>query len=239
MNDQSIVYLIPCTLNETEASLKSLSPEILSAVQSCSHFFVENERTTRRFFKKIWPQMVIDDYSWTTIHKAEHNVMHLFCEAIKQNKTIGIVSEAGCPGIADPGQILVHKAQSLNGVIIKPLTGPSSLLLALMASGLNGQQFCFHGYLPVDSTERKKKIKLLEQKSIAEGSTHLFIETPYRNDALLKDILDTLHPDTLLCIAKDIQGNKETIRTKPIKNWKANIPSLHKIPVVFIIGKNE
>ncbi len=239
MNNQPIVYLIPCPLNDTEAALKSLSPDILSAVQSCSHFFVENERTTRRFFKKIWPQMVIDNYSWTTIHKAERGVINLFTDALKQNKKIGIVSEAGCPGIADPGQILVHKAQDFGTAIIKPLTGPSSLILALMASGLNGQQFCFHGYLPVDSNERKKKINALEQKAIAEGSSHLFIETPYRNEALLKDILETMHPDTLLCIAKDIHGNLENISTKPVKIWKTKMPSLHKIPVVFIIGKNN
>lgn len=183
--------------------------------------------------------MVIDHYSWTTIHKAEHEVVNLFTQALAQNKKIGIVSEAGCPGIADPGQILVHKAQEMGGTVITPLTGPSSLILALMASGLNGQQFCFHGYLPVDSNERKKRIKILEQKAIAEGSSQLFIETPYRNDALLKDIIDTMHPDTLLCLAKDIHGELENISTKPVRIWKTKLPILHKIPVVFIIGKTH
>lgn len=237
MNEQPVVYLIPCPLNDTENAFNVFNAELLPAIQSCSHFFVEKERTTRRFFKKLWPQMVIDDYNWTAIHKAEFSVIAIFTQALKQNKHIGIVSEAGCPGIADPGQVLVHQAQQFGAAIV-PLTGPSSLLLALMASGLNGQQFSFHGYLPVNNPERKQRIRSLEQMALSEGSSHLFIETPYRNDVLLKDILDTLHPETLLCIAKDIHGNQQHIRTQQVKQWKLQKPLLHKLPVVFIIGKN-
>lgn len=237
MNEKPIVYLIPSPLNDTENALSVLTSEMIPVIQNCNHFFVEKERTTRRFFKKLWPQMVIDDYQWTAIHKAEDSVKEIFIQALKLNKKIGIVSEAGCPGIADPGQILVNQAQKLGAAVV-PLTGPSSLLLALMASGLNGQQFCFHGYLPVNNPERKVQIKSLEQIALSNGSSHLFIETPYRNDALLKDMLDTLHPETLVCIAKDIHGVEQNIRTQAVKKWKLQIPILHKLPVVFIIGRN-
>lgn len=237
MNEKPVVYLIPCPLNDTEHAISVLSAEVLTGIKNCTHFFVEKERTARRFFKQVWPQMIIDEYDWTAIHKAEASVTQKFVQALKQNKQIGIVSEAGCPGIADPGQILVNHAQQYGATVV-PLTGPSSLLLALMASGLNGQQFCFHGYLPVNNPERKQKIKSIEQIALSTGGSHLFIETPYRNDALFKELLDTLHAETLLCIAKDIHGVQQRIRTQQVKQWKLQIPRLHKLPVVFIIGRN-
>ncbi len=179
--------------------------------------------------------MVIDNYEWHTIHKAENEVLSTFQQAIKQQKNIGIVSEAGCPGIADPGQILINKAQEM-GAVVKPLVGPSSILLALMASGFNGQQFTFNGYLPIDSAARKKQLQKLEEESLKNNSTQIFIETPFRNDALLADILSTCKPHTKLCIAADITAPTETIITKKIQNWKSNIPALHKRPVIFLLG---
>jgi len=179
--------------------------------------------------------MVIDDYEWHTIHKAENEVMNLFTACIKKGKNIGIVSEAGCPGIADPGQVLIAKAQELNAHV-KPLVGPSSILLALMASGFNGQQFKFNGYLPIDTGERKKQIQKLEEESTKNQCTQIFIETPFRNDALLKDIISTCKPHTRLCIAADITAATESIRTKKIQEWKNSLPALHKKPAIFLLG---
>src|SRR5579875_3632853 len=187
------IYLIPSLLSDDEEAIKAIPQYVLDAVKSCNVFFAENEKTARRYFKKLWREMVIDNYEWHTIGKAEEDVKSAFINGLKQIKTIGIVSEAGCPCIADPGQFLVAIAQQ-HKAIIKPLVGPSSILLALMASGMNGQQFGFHGYLPIESAERKKKIKALEEESKRENRTQLFIETPYRNNALLSDILASCQP---------------------------------------------
>jgi 16S rRNA (cytidine1402-2'-O)-methyltransferase len=231
--ERAKVFLIPCPLydgvNET------LPAYLVDTIKKCTVFFVENERTTRRFFKSVWKEMVIDDYKWHTIHKAEMEVMRQFEAAIKANKTIGILSEVGCPSIADPGQLLIKRAQEMDAVI-KPLVGPSSILLSLMASGLNGQQFKFNGYLPIDAALRKKAIQRLEQEAISEGTTQLFIETPFRNDALLKDILTTCRPSTNVCIAVDITSPEEWIVTKKVQKWKQSIPALHKKPVIFLLG---
>ena len=182
------VYLIPTPLDES--ALYTLPVYITPIIQQCEVWFVENERSARRFLKQLWPAMPIDEYTWYTIHKAETEVAKAFQQYIKKGKHIGVLSEAGCPGIADPGQQLVALAQEM-GAIIHPLVGPSSILLALMASGMNGQQFQFHGYLPIDTVERKKKLKELEQDSIKRNCTQIFIETPYRNNALLRDIVTT------------------------------------------------
>lgn len=228
-----MVYLIPTILAEN--ATETIPAYVLDAIKKCSVFFVENERTARRFFKSIWKEMVIDDYTWYVIHKAENIVLQQFATHIKKNDNIGIVSEAGCPGIADPGQILVAKAQEMNA-LVKPLVGPSSILMALMASGMNGQKFCFNGYLPIDTAERKKAILRLEEEAIRKGMSQAFIETPFRNDSMLKEILQTCKPTTRICVAADISGEKEMIKTKTIIDWKKEIPALHKIPTVFIIG---
>jgi 16S rRNA (cytidine1402-2'-O)-methyltransferase len=228
------VYLIPTVL--AEGALETIPSYIREAVEKCTVFFVENERTARRFLKSIWREIVIDNYQWYTIHKAELEVLNAFSQHIKNGDTIGIISEAGCPGVADPGQLLVAKAQELN-VTIKPLVGPSSLLLALMASGLNGQSFRFHGYLPIDGAERRKAIMQLEEESIRKEITQLFIETPYRNDAVIKEMIQTCKPTTRLCIAVDITAATEMIVTKTIREWKEMIPTLHKRPVVFLLGR--
>lgn len=226
------VYLIPTVLYED--ALETLPAYLLDAVRDCSVFFVENEKTARRFLKKIWREMVIDDYQWFVIHKAEDAVKTQFLQAIKAGKHIGIISEAGCPGVADPGQLLVEAAQQA-GAAVKPLVGPSSILLALMASGMNGQCFQFHGYLPIDSLERKKKLRELEADSQKRNCTQLFIETPYRNNPLIKDILDSCREETRLCIAVDITAPSETIRTRSIKQWKQQVPDIHKRLAIFLL----
>jgi 16S rRNA (cytidine1402-2'-O)-methyltransferase len=226
------VYLIPTVLYEEV--LETIPAYLLDAVKDCQVFFVESEKTARRFLKKLWKEMVIDDYQWFTIHKAEQEVKQQFLQLLKEGKNIGILSEAGCPGIADPGQVLIEAAQQ-NGIIVKPLVGPSSILLALMASGMNGQCFQFLGYLPIDSSERKKKLKELEADSQKRNCTQLFIETPYRNNALIKDILDICREETKLCIAVDITATTETIHTKSIKKWKQETPDIHKRLAIFLL----
>src|SRR5215831_13202284 len=197
------VYLIPTVLHDDEKALQTLPSYILEAIKDCSVFFVENEKTARRFFKKLWKEMVIDNYEWHAIHKAEETVRTKFIQLLSEGKNIGIVSEAGCPGIADPGQILVEAAQQINAMV-HPLVGPSSILLALMASGMNGQCFQFVGYLPIESLARKKTIKELEEYSHKKNCTQIFIETPYRNNQLIHDILNTCKAETKFCIAVDI-----------------------------------
>ena len=226
------VYLIPTVLHEE--ALETIPAYILDAVKDCSVFFVEQEKTARRFLKKIWREMVIDDYQWFPVHKAEAEVKSQFIQLLQEGKTIGIISEAGCPGIADPGQILVAAAQELN-IPVKPLVGPSSVLLALMASGMNGQCFQFHGYLPIDAADRKKKIKELETDSFKRNCTQLFIETPYRNNALINDLLQACKQETRLCIAVDITGRNESIHTKTIGEWKKKPADIHKRLAIFLL----
>jgi 16S rRNA (cytidine1402-2'-O)-methyltransferase len=227
------VYLLPMLLHEE--GFDSMPSDVLTWIQQCDAFFVENEKTARRYFKKLWKEMVIDDYTWHAIHRVENEQIHAFSQLLKQGKNIGILSEAGCAGIADPGQILVAAAQEL-GAIVKPYTGPSSLLLALMASGMNGQNFHFHGYLPIDALERKKKIQALETDIKQTGVTQLFIETPYRNNQLFEAIVQNCHPNTKLCVAMELTGPDEWIKTQSVNNWKNSKPELHKKLVVFLLG---
>lgn len=226
------VYLIPTVLHED--ALETIPAYLLDAVKDCQVFFVEQEKTARRFLKKLWREMVIDEYQWFAIHKAEEEVRKQFIQLLLAGKNIGIISEAGCPGVADPGQILVEAAQE-NNITVKPLVGPSSILLALMASGMNGQCFQFHGYLPIDSTERKKKIKDLESDSYKRNCTQLFIETPYRNNGLVKDVLDCCKETTRFCIAVDLTGSTENIHTQTVRSWKASVPDIHKRLAIFLI----
>jgi 16S rRNA (cytidine1402-2'-O)-methyltransferase len=232
---QSFVYLIPSVLEETATD--TIPAYIIDAVKNCQVIFAENERTARRFLKSICKEIVIDDYEWFTIHKAENDVLDVFRQKIKEGKNIGIISEAGCPGIADPGQILIAAAQEMNATI-KPLVGPSSVLLALMASGMNGQQFEFTGYLPIDSLERNKAIAALENASQKKGSTQIFIETPYRNNQLIETLLKTCKPSTRLCIAAELTGPNEFIKTKTIAEWKKEKTDFHKKPVIFLLQSN-
>jgi 16S rRNA (cytidine1402-2'-O)-methyltransferase len=232
MKTLSTVYLIPTFLDEE--GIDAIPAYILNAVKKSEVFFVENERSARRFLKKLWNEMKIDAYQWVVIHKAEDSVRQEFLQQIKQGKTIAILSEAGCPGIADPGQILVSTAQDA-GAFVKPLVGPSSILLALMASGMNGQQFQFHGYLPIEAAKRDKKIRELESASRKDGSSQIFIETPYRNSSLLESLLKSCSSGTRLCIAVNLTGNSESVRTKSVEDWKKMLPDINKKPAIFIL----
>ena len=228
------LYLIPTFLDEH--ALTPLPAYILDAVKECQVFFVENERTARRYLKMLWKEMVIDNYEWYPIHKAEEEVRSVFRQKLQGTKTIGIISEAGCPGVADPGQLLTSVAHEA-GAIVKPLVGPSSILLALMASGLNGQQFRFSGYLPVDNAARTKALRDLETESQRLSCTQIFIETPYRNNQLLAAILAACKPTTRLCIAANLTGPAESIRTQTIAHWRnlTPAPDLHKQPTIFLL----
>jgi 16S rRNA (cytidine1402-2'-O)-methyltransferase len=232
MISQATVYLIPSPLDEE--GLTALPAYILNAVKETEVFFVENERSARRFLKKIWKEMEIDRYPWFVIHKSEDTVKQEFLHQINQGKQIAILSEAGCPGIADPGQILVAAAQEA-GAQIRPLVGPSAILLALMASGMNGQHFQFHGYLPIEVTERSRRIRELESVSRREGSTQLFIETPYRNLSLIDSLLKNCSGGTRLCIAVNLTGKQESIHTRTIDVWRKSIPKINKQPAIFLI----
>jgi len=226
------VFLIPTFLHEDAP--ETIPSYVLDAVKQCHIFFVENERTARRYLKRLWREMVIEDYQWFTIHKAEPEVQQQFIKLLKEGKNIGIISEAGCPGVADPGQLLVDGAQQINAVI-KPLVGPNSILLALMASGMNGQQFQFMGYLPIDNQARKNAIKELENESLKKHCTQIFIETPYRNNQLIKELLQTCRGETKLCIAVDITASSESIHTKTINEWKKQLPDIHKRLAIFLL----
>jgi 16S rRNA (cytidine1402-2'-O)-methyltransferase len=229
---QSLIYLIPSVLEESVT--ETIPDYIIDAVKNCQVIFAENERSARRFLKSICKEIVIDNYEWFTIHKAENEVLSAFRQKIKDGKNIGIISEAGCPGIADPGQILIAAAQEMNATL-KPLVGPSSILLALMASGMNGQQFEFVGYLPIDNLERNKAIIAMETTSQKKNSTQIFIETPYRNNQLIETLLKTCKPSSRLCIAAELTGTNEFIKTKTIAEWKKEKTDFHKKPVIFLL----
>lgn len=229
---QPQLYLIPCFLDEPDPS--TLPSSIIDAVKKCHVFYVENERSARRFLKILWKEMQIDHYEWHTIHKAEEELKNKFRSSLQQGKVIGIISEAGCPGVADPGQILINVAQQ-TGVKIKPLVGPNSVILALMASGLNGQQFRFNGYLPIESVPRLKAIKELENSSVTTNCTEIFIETPYRNRPLAEAIIQNCKHETRLCIAVNLTGPEEFVQTKTIKEWKEGLPEMHKRPAIFLL----
>ena len=227
-----VIYLIPSVLDETATNTIPLY--IAEAVKDCQVIFAENERTARRFLKSICKEIVIDDYEWFTIHKAEEEQKNSFRQKIKENRNIAIISEAGCPGIADPGQILIELAQQMN-VTVKPLVGPSSILLALMASGMNGQQFEFVGYLPIDNFERIKAIRELELTSQKKNSSIIFIETPYRNNQLIETLLKTCKQTTKICIAAELTGANEYVKTKTVADWKNEKTDFHKKPVIFLL----
>jgi 16S rRNA (cytidine1402-2'-O)-methyltransferase len=226
------VYLIPTVLAEGQTNC--LPSYILDAVKSCTVFFVENERTARRYLKLLWKEIVIDDYEWYNMKEVTPELASAFRSKVKEGKTIGIISEAGCPGVADPGQKLVQIAQEMN-VRVKPLVGPNSILLALIASGMNGQQFRFNGYLPIDSAERIRTIKSLEAESKQKDITQIFIETPYRNNQVLESLTRNCQQDTQICIAADLTADTEYVKTKTVQQWKKEEVELHKRPAIFLL----
>ncbi|GAC1369165.1 MAG: SAM-dependent methyltransferase [Hymenobacter sp.] len=230
------LYLIPTPLADDTAA-QVLPPQVATAVAALPYFLVENARTARRFVKSVAPLRVIEEIRFTVIDKdsTDAEVRAALLPLLKEGLDGGILSEAGCPGIADPGAALAREAHRL-GLRVVPLVGPSSLLLALRASGLNGQQFAFPGYLPIEKSPRIVAIKALEKEAQQRQQSQLFIETPYRNGSLLADLLAHLQPSTRLCVAADVTGAGEFIRTLPVADWRRlPAPELHKIPTVFVL----
>lgn len=230
------VYLIPTTLGDNEP-LEVLPLSVKKQIENLTYYIVENEKSARRFIKKITPKkaqnslrlFVLDKY--TKESESKH-----FLDVCFEGYSIGILSEAGVPAIADPGASIVKLAHQLKLKVV-PLVGPSSILLAMMASGMNGQNFAFNGYLPIDVDERRKAIKELERRSKDLKQSQLFIETPYRNEKMFKSLLRILTPTTELCIATDISLSTESIKMMSVKDWKSQKVDLHKRPTIFIINK--
>ncbi|MCB0456851.1 MAG: SAM-dependent methyltransferase [Flavobacteriaceae bacterium] len=230
------LYLIPCTLGDTPP-LEVLPLSVKKAIESIDCYIVENEKSARRFIKSIVPNKSQPNLNIETINKfTDENEIPNLLQPCLRGEHVGVLSEAGCPGIADPGAAVVAQAH-LKGIRVIPLVGPSSLLLALMASGFNGQNFAFNGYLPIDKQERKKELKRLEKLSEEHNQSQLFIETPYRNNQLLESLLLVLHPQTQLCIACDITLPSEYVLTQSVEAWKKTKVDLHKRPTLFIIQK--
>ncbi|MFM1879582.1 MAG: hypothetical protein RLZZ241_2448 [Bacteroidota bacterium] len=228
------LYLIPTLLGETEP-LEVLPLSIKGIIEELDHYIVEQERSARRFIKKLAPRKSQDDLKLSLLNKyTEDHEIPKFLEPCFKGIPVGIISEAGCPGIADPGANVVQYAHE-NGIQVVPMVGPSSILLALMASGMNGQNFTFHGYLPIETSARKKAIKELENLSSAQNQTQIFIETPYRNQKLMGELLQYLKKSTRVCIAADLTLKTEFIKTLTAGQWQATIPELHKRPAIFLI----
>jgi len=230
------LYMIPTTLGDTSIE-RVLPADLTQLISSIQVFIVENIRTARRFLKKVNPAIVIDDLTFFELNQhTEKKEISRFLEPNQQGFDIGIISEAGCPGVADPGAEVVKIAHTKN-IQVVPLVGPSSILLALMASGMSGQNFAFNGYLPIKNPEKSLQIKMLEKRMQAENQTQIFIEAPYRNAQLLDELLKNCDPQTLLCIAVDITLDTEFILSKPVSYWKTHLPEIQKRPAIFMIGK--
>lgn len=230
------LYLIPVTLGET--SIKRVLPAYnKNVIITIKYFIVENVRSARRFLKKVDTSINIDDLTFYELNKhTDNKLIDNYLDPISKGFDIGIISEAGCPAIADPGSDIVAIAQKRNYNVI-PLIGPSSILLSLMASGFNGQSFAFHGYLPIDSNERLRKIKQMEQRILHEHQTQIFIETPYRNIKLVEDLIKNCSPSSQLCIAMNITCEDEFIKTKSLKDWKKKLPDMAKQLCIFLLYK--
>lgn len=230
------LYLIPCTLGDT-SPLEVLPLLVKKAVEEIDYYIVEHEKNARRFIKSIDPRKAQPSLHFSMINKfTDDTEIPAMLAPCHEGYDVGIISDAGCPGVADPGALAVAAAHKQN-IKVVPLVGPSSILLALMASGFNGQNFAFNGYLPIDKRERRKEIKRLEKRSAEENQSQIFIETPYRNNQLLESILNTIQPDTLLSIACDITLPTEYIKTLPASVWSKTKVDLNKRPTIFSIQK--
>jgi len=231
------LYLLPTPLADQTAD-QVLSPQVREIVRRVDAYLVENVRTARRFISSLGTGRVIDELRFFDLHKdtPETDTRSQLSELFAQGTDAAVLAEAGCPGVADPGAVAARLAHGM-GWRVAPLVGPSSLLLALMASGLNGQSFAFHGYLPIDKAERAKALRQLEKEARQRRQTQLFIETPYRNQALLGDILAHCQPDTQLCVACNLTAPDEYIRTGSVRDWRkmTPLPDLHKKPTVFLL----
>ena len=234
---EAALYLIPVTLGETEIGqvLPAYNHDVIVGIK---HFIVENIRSARRFLKKTEKAIDIDQLTFYELNRhTDRKFIGEYLEPLKKGQPVGIISEAGCPAIADPGADVVAIAQS-RGYKVVPLVGPSSIIMSVMASGFNGQSFAFNGYLPVEVPQRIKALKKLEQKVQNENQTQLFIETPYRNAKMIETILNALNPKTKLCVAAGITCAEEYIKTRTVAEWKKEkLPDLGKIPAIFVIGK--
>ncbi len=236
------LYLIPCTLsNPGEVSIDPndvLPQTIRRCIELLDYYIVENEKTARKCIKVICPEKSQPSLQlWSLNKHTEVSEHYEMIQPLLNGINMGVMSEAGCPGVADPGAVIVKLAHE-KGIQVVPLVGPSSILLALMASGMNGQSFAFTGYLPIDKNEKKSALRNLEKWSQEKNQAQLFMETPYRNNKFLEDILTTLHPLTNLCIACDVTLPTEFIKTKTINDWKKQKVDLHNRPCIFIIQKN-
>ena len=233
------LYLLPVTLGDTsvEKVLPSYNKEIITAIK---YFIVEDVRSARRFLKKVDRSIVIDDLTFYTLNKhTSPEDISGFLKPLSEGNSMGVISEAGCPAVADPGADVVAIAQRKNYKVV-PLVGPSSIILSVMASGFNGQSFAFHGYLPIEPSDRIKRLKELENRVYSENQTQLFIETPYRNNKMMEDIEDIMkacRPQTRLCIAANITCEGEYIKTRTLREWNGKFPDLSKIPCIFLIYK--
>lgn len=229
------LYLIPNTLGESDPE-SVFPPRNREIILSIKHYIVEDVRTVRRFLKKVDKSIDIDSLTFYTLNKhTDPKEVASYLKPIAEGQDVGVVSEAGCPAIADPGADVVSIAQK-KGYKVVPLVGPSSILLGLMASGFNGQSFAFVGYLPIDEPERSKTIKRLESRAHNENQSQIFIETPYRNMKLMEQLLNVCQSSTLLCVACDVTLESEYIKTKTIAEWKKEkLPELNKRPSIFIL----
>ena len=230
------LYLLPVTLGDTaiEKVLPSYNREIIVNIK---HFIVEDVRSARRFLKKVDADICIDELTFYPLNKhTSPEAISGYLAPLAEGHSMGVISEAGCPAVADPGADVVAIAQR-KGLKVVPLVGPSSIILSVMGSGFNGQSFAFNGYLPIEPAERAKKLKALEQRVYAEHQTQLFIETPYRNNKMVEDILHNCRPQTKLCIAANITCEGEYIRTRTVNEWRGKVPDLSKIPCIFLLYK--
>lgn len=235
MNNATL-YLIPVTMGNTPIDTV-LPAHNTTIINSLSHFIVENVRSARRFLKKCNPAIDIDKLTFFVLNKrTTTEEFTTFLAPMQAGHNMGVISEAGCPAIADPGADVVALAQKNNYKVV-PLVGPSSILMSLMASGFNGQSFAFHGYLPIEADEQTKKLKKLESRIYKEDETQIFIETPYRNNKMAEKIIQNCKPQTKLCIAMNISCDNEYIVTKKISAWKGKLPDMHKQPTVFLLYK--
>ncbi len=233
---ETALYLLPVTLGDTpiEKVLPAYNKEIILGIK---HFIVEDVRSARRFLKKVEASINIDELTFYPLNKhTSPDDLSGYLKPLQEGYSMGVISEAGCPAVADPGADVVAIAQRKNLKVV-PLVGPSSIILSVMGSGFNGQSFAFHGYLPIEAADRIKRLKELEGRIYSENQTQLFIETPYRNNKMMEDILKTCRPQTKLCIAANITCEGEYIHTKTIREWKGHLPDLTKVPCIFLIYK--
>lgn len=236
MSKNGYLYLIPNTIGNYEVD-RNIPVEVKNIIEKLNYFIVENEKVTRKYIKLVSPYRSQEKITMYQLNKhTSLNESYSYLNICLKGQSIGLISDAGCPGIADPGALIVSKAHNLN-IKVKPLVGPSSILLALMASGMNGQNFAFNGYLPIEKKERFKKIKFFEKRSLNENQSQIFIETPYRNNSLFNDLINILSNSTELCIATDISLNSERIKSESVDNWKKiNKEDLNKRPSIFILN---